>query len=251
MSVDVGSKAPDFTLMNQDASRSRSARSAASPWCWRSFPAAFSGCARRSCARSATRMAQLNQANAQVYGISVDTFFTLKAFQRSAEAHVSAAERLQQAGDPRLRRVQRGHDRPEGHRQARGVRHRQGRHRPPPRGARGRAERAGLREGVRGPRVALGAKGDWRLETRRAGAVWSTVTTSLGSLSLRRSVADSSGVDSQTFATRRPSSASTRIVRPSTSIASPTRGAPPEPAEHVAADRRVRRPRRCAGRTAR
>src|SRR4029077_16142977 len=44
------------------------------------FPAAFSSvCAKELCTfRDA--LAQLNKANAQVYGVSVDTFFTLKAF---------------------------------------------------------------------------------------------------------------------------------------------------------------------------
>ena len=59
------------------------------------------------------------------------------------------------------------------------------------------------------------------------------------------------GFDSHTFATRIPSTASTRILRPSTSIVSPTRGAASEPSQHVSADGRCRCPRRCAGRTAR
>jgi peroxiredoxin len=44
------------------------------------FPAAFSSvCAKELCTFQ-DALAQLNQANAQVYGISVDTFFALKAF---------------------------------------------------------------------------------------------------------------------------------------------------------------------------
>ena len=44
------------------------------------FPAAFSSvCAKEMCTFRDS-MAQLGKANAQVYGISVDTFFTLKAF---------------------------------------------------------------------------------------------------------------------------------------------------------------------------
>ena len=44
------------------------------------FPAAFSSvCAKELCTFRDS-MAQLGKANAQVFGISVDTFFTLKAF---------------------------------------------------------------------------------------------------------------------------------------------------------------------------
>ena len=94
------------------------------------FPAAFSSVCTKELCTFRDSLAKLNSANAQVYGISVDTFFALKAFQTDQKLDVPAAERLQQGGHPRLRRVQRGHDRPEGHRQARGVRDRQGRRRP-------------------------------------------------------------------------------------------------------------------------
>ena len=82
MSADVGSKAPDFTLMNQDRQPVTLERAAR--------PAGRAGVlSRRRSARCAQKelctfrdsMARLNEANAQVYGISVDTFFTLKAFQ--------------------------------------------------------------------------------------------------------------------------------------------------------------------------
>ena len=81
MSVDVGSKAPDFTLTNQDrepvtlsALRGRAVVLAF-------FPAAFSSVCTKELCTFQDRMARLNQANAHVLGISVDTFFTLKAFQ--------------------------------------------------------------------------------------------------------------------------------------------------------------------------
>jgi peroxiredoxin len=45
------------------------------------FPAAFSSVCTKELCTFRDRMARLNQANAQVFGISVDTFFTLKAFQ--------------------------------------------------------------------------------------------------------------------------------------------------------------------------
>ena len=80
--------------------------------------------------------------------------FCAQGVRRPAAPDLSAVERLQQAGHPRLRRVQRRHDWPEGDRQARGVRAGQGRRGPAPRGARRRAQRAGLREGLGRPSLA-------------------------------------------------------------------------------------------------
>ena len=81
MAVDVGSKAPDFTLMNQDRQAVTLSAEQGKPVVLAFFPAAFSSvCAKELCTfRDA--LAKLNAAKAQVYGISVDTFFTLKAFQ--------------------------------------------------------------------------------------------------------------------------------------------------------------------------
>jgi glutaredoxin-dependent peroxiredoxin len=45
------------------------------------FPAAFSGVCQKELCTFRDSMAQLNQAHAQVLGVSVDTFFSLKAFQ--------------------------------------------------------------------------------------------------------------------------------------------------------------------------
>jgi peroxiredoxin len=45
------------------------------------FPAAFSSVCTKELCTFKDSMAQLGKANAQVFGISVDTFFTLKAFQ--------------------------------------------------------------------------------------------------------------------------------------------------------------------------
>lgn len=81
MSVDVGSVAPDFTLMNQDREPVTLSAQRGHPVVLAFFPAAFSSvCARELCTFR-DRLSQLNGANARVYGISVDTFFALKAFQ--------------------------------------------------------------------------------------------------------------------------------------------------------------------------
>ena len=80
MSVAVGSKAPDFTLTNQDREPVTLSQLKGKPVVLAFFPAAFSSvCAKEMCTFRDS-MAQLGKANAQVFGISVDTFFTLKAF---------------------------------------------------------------------------------------------------------------------------------------------------------------------------
>ena len=81
MPVAVGSKAPDFTLTNQDREPITLSTLQGKPVVLAFFPAAFSSvCAKEMCTFRDS-MGQLGKANAQVFGISVDTFFTLKAFQ--------------------------------------------------------------------------------------------------------------------------------------------------------------------------
>jgi len=80
MAVAVGSKAPDFTLTNQDREPVTLSKLQGRPVVLAFFPAAFSSvCAKEMCTFRDS-MAQLGKANAQVFGISVDTFFTPKAF---------------------------------------------------------------------------------------------------------------------------------------------------------------------------
>jgi peroxiredoxin len=81
MSVDVGTKAPDFTLMNQDREPVTLSAQKGRPVVLAFFPAAFSSVCTKELCTFRDSLAQLNSAHAQVYGISVDTFFTLKAFQ--------------------------------------------------------------------------------------------------------------------------------------------------------------------------
>ena len=81
MSVDVGSKAPDFTLTNQDRQPVTLSGLQGKPVVLAFFPAAFSSVCQKELCTFRDSMAQLGKADAQVYGISVDTFFTLKAFQ--------------------------------------------------------------------------------------------------------------------------------------------------------------------------
>ena len=81
MSVDVGSKAPDFTLTNEERQPVKLSEQRGKPVVLAFFPAAFSGVCTKELCTFRDSFARLNQAHAQVYGISVDTFFTLKAFK--------------------------------------------------------------------------------------------------------------------------------------------------------------------------
>jgi peroxiredoxin len=81
MIVDVGAVAPDFTLVDQDR-RPVSLRDARGrPVVLLFFPGAFSDTCTAEFCRIRGNMGVLERADAQVYGISVDTFFALKAFQ--------------------------------------------------------------------------------------------------------------------------------------------------------------------------
>src|SRR5678815_2854964 len=81
MSVDVGSRAPDFTLMSQDRQPVTLGDQRGTPVVLAFFPAAFSSVCTKELCTFRDQLGRLNDAKAQVYGISVDTFFTLKAFQ--------------------------------------------------------------------------------------------------------------------------------------------------------------------------
>jgi peroxiredoxin len=80
MAADVGSKAPDFTLTSQDRQPVTLSAQRGRPVVLAFFPAAFSSVCQKELCTFRDSIARLGQANAQVYGISVDTFFTLKAF---------------------------------------------------------------------------------------------------------------------------------------------------------------------------
>ena len=81
MSVAVGSKAPDFTLPNQDREPVTLSQLRGKPVVLAFFPAAFSSVCTKEMCTFRDSMAELGKANAQVFGISVDTFFALKAFR--------------------------------------------------------------------------------------------------------------------------------------------------------------------------
>ena len=80
MSVDVGSKAPDFTLMSDERQPVTLSAFRGRPVVLAFFPAAFSSVCTKELCTFRDSLAPLNAANAQVFGVSVDTFFTLKAY---------------------------------------------------------------------------------------------------------------------------------------------------------------------------
>jgi peroxiredoxin len=81
MSVDVGAKAPEFTLPNQDREPvALSEQLKNGPVVLAFFPAAFSSVCQTEMCKLRDSASSLNSVNAKVLGISVDTFFTLKAW---------------------------------------------------------------------------------------------------------------------------------------------------------------------------
>ena len=82
MAADVGAKAPDFTLPNEDRQPvTLSEQVKQGPVVLAFVPAAFSGVCTKELCTFRDSLAELNKAKATVLGISVDTFFTLKAWK--------------------------------------------------------------------------------------------------------------------------------------------------------------------------
>ena len=81
MAADVGAKAPDFTLPNQDREAvTLSEQVQKGPVVLAFVPSAFSGVCTKELCTFRDSLAELTKVNATVLGISVDTFFTLKAW---------------------------------------------------------------------------------------------------------------------------------------------------------------------------
>jgi peroxiredoxin len=85
MSVEVGAKAPDFTLSNQDNQPvTLSTQLEKGPVVLAFLPGAFSGTCKAEMCTFRDSSSQLAKVKAQVIGVTVDTFFVLKAW-RDAE----------------------------------------------------------------------------------------------------------------------------------------------------------------------
>lgn len=81
MPLDVGTMAPDFTLLNQDREPVTLSGLRGHPVVLAFFPAAFSSvCADELCTLR-DGLSNLTTSAVQVLGVSVDTFFALKAFR--------------------------------------------------------------------------------------------------------------------------------------------------------------------------
>jgi glutaredoxin-dependent peroxiredoxin len=81
MSIDVGSRAPDFTLMNQDRQPvTLSAVLRNGPVVLAFLPGAFSSVCTTEMCTFRDSIGTLDASKAQVLGVTTDTFFTLKAW---------------------------------------------------------------------------------------------------------------------------------------------------------------------------
>jgi peroxiredoxin len=81
MPADVGAKAPDFTLVNQHRERvTLSDELKKGTVVLAFFPGAFSGTCTKEMCNFRDSMANFRNLQAQILGISTDTFFTLKAW---------------------------------------------------------------------------------------------------------------------------------------------------------------------------
>jgi peroxiredoxin len=84
MAADVGAKAPDFTLMNQDREPvTLSEQLKKGPVVLAFMPAAFSGTCTTEMCTFRDSSSELEKLNAQVLGITVDTFFALGAWKKA------------------------------------------------------------------------------------------------------------------------------------------------------------------------
>lgn len=81
MAVEVGSKAPDFTLVNQDRENvTLSQELGKGGVVLAFFPGAFSGTCTKEMCTFRDSMSKFTNVNAKVLGVSTDTFFALKAW---------------------------------------------------------------------------------------------------------------------------------------------------------------------------
>lgn len=84
MSVKIDSKAPDFSLQNTEGDEiSLSDFQNEKNVVLLFFPLAFSGVCTKELCTTRDNMKLYNAMNAQVMGISIDSFFTLKAFKKA------------------------------------------------------------------------------------------------------------------------------------------------------------------------
>ncbi|MCA6439223.1 MAG: redoxin domain-containing protein [Sediminibacterium sp.] len=82
MSIQVGSVAPDFNLFDTEKTQVSLHAQKGKPVVLLFFPLAFTGVCTAELCNVRDNMATYNATNAQVYGISVDSLFTLDKFKK-------------------------------------------------------------------------------------------------------------------------------------------------------------------------
>ncbi len=89
MSIQVGQKAPDFVLYDTDKNKVSLSDQKGKNVVLLFFPAAFSSVCTAEVCFMRDNMSSFNHSGAQVFGISVDTVFTLKKFKESENLNFS------------------------------------------------------------------------------------------------------------------------------------------------------------------
>ena len=82
MSIQVGQKAPAFTLFNTEKQKVSLEEQQGKPVVLLFFPLAFTGVCTAELCNVRDNIALYNNTNAQVFGISVDSLFTLDKFSK-------------------------------------------------------------------------------------------------------------------------------------------------------------------------
>ena len=101
MPVEVGSKAPDFTLPNQDREPVTLSAQRGKHVVLAFFPAAFTGVCTKELCTFRDSLAQLNEANATVFGISADDAVRAQGVREPAAPELPVVERFQPNGHRR------------------------------------------------------------------------------------------------------------------------------------------------------
>ena len=89
MPVTVNQQAPDFTLYNSEKNKVTLSEQKGSKVLLLFFPAAFTSVCTTELCNVRDNIAAYNQANAKVFGISIDTVFTLAKFKEEQKLNFS------------------------------------------------------------------------------------------------------------------------------------------------------------------
>ena len=85
MSIQVGQAAPDFTLYDSEKNKVTLSALQGSPVVILFFPAAFTGVCTKELCSVRDNLSTYNTTNAKVFGISVDSLFTLAKFKEEQQ----------------------------------------------------------------------------------------------------------------------------------------------------------------------